>query len=127
MIHAHASPISLVLGHQWATVHAKPGGDPACMQGPEEKETAVRKAPATRTTPSAALLIEGFKRPFTDKAAAALLSEHGEPGSTHSLCSAKEPRLVTPHIHLPGAYQQGLHGLTDKKHAAACSQISLEC
>ena len=84
------------------------------MQGPEEKETAVRKAPATRIKPSAALLIEGFKRPFTDKAAAALLSEHGEPGSIHSLCCAKEPRLVSPHIHLPGAYQQGLHGLSDK-------------
>ena len=61
-----------------------------CMQGPEEKEPA-RKAPATRIKPSTALLIEGFKRPFTDRAAAALISEHGEtaahsrnmPGQAH--------------------------------------------
>ena len=52
-----------------------------CTQAPEDKEASVRKAPATHAKASAALLIEGFKRPFTDKAAAALLSQHGDLGA----------------------------------------------
>ena len=82
------------------------------MQGPEEKDTAVRKAPATRTKPSVALLIEGFKRPFTDKAAAALFSEHGEAGIHCLLGSIQEPKLATFQCHhdshtccMPHAYQ----------------------